>query len=69
MKTCTLCGERKNIVEFYDHPNTSDGLQSQCKTCVIISKKVRIKAYKRVALDRPVESADACASVTVSGVL
>lgn len=69
MKVCTCCKVAKDRSEFYAHPNSLDGLQSQCKTCIRVSTKVRRKAYRRVALDSPVEIAMETASVTVTRVL
>ena len=68
MKTCTLCEERKMNTDFYPHPNTSDGLQSICKTCIKVSNKVRRMAYQRVCQDYPVSTADQVASVVVTSI-
>lgn len=32
-KTCTTCGETKNVSEFYRNKQATDGLTSQCKPC------------------------------------
>ena len=32
-KTCTKCGESKDLDEFYVHPLTRDRRQSRCKRC------------------------------------
>lgn len=33
-KICTGCGKKKKgYFDFYKHPNSKDGLQSQCKDC------------------------------------
>lgn len=33
MKCCSKCGEIKDLISFYKHPQTKDKLQSQCKMC------------------------------------
>ena len=33
MKTCTKCGERKALDEFYKHSGTRDDLKPSCKSC------------------------------------
>lgn len=34
MKTCTNCGQSKNVTEFYKVSKSSDKLRSQCKICL-----------------------------------
>ena len=43
-KLCSLCRESVQLCDFYKHPNTKDGLQSQCKACVLKSHKLRSEA-------------------------
>lgn len=45
VKPCPSCGEVKSINEFNNNPNTYDGLQSECKTC--INERARKTAFKR----------------------
>ena len=33
MKKCNKCRIKKETTEFYNHPNTIDGLQQPCKSC------------------------------------
>lgn len=33
MKTCTRCGDKKSLSEFYKQDNHKDGLRSACKKC------------------------------------
>lgn len=48
MKTCTCCGETKNISEFYKMSRSKDGYMPQCKICV--SKKY--KKYRNSVKDK-----------------
>lgn len=45
MKTCNVCGEAKDLSEFYKHPHNTDGLTNTCKPCYsnIELVKVRLK--------------------------
>lgn len=38
-KTCTKCNIQKNIDSFHFKPNSSDGRDSRCKSCVSKYKK------------------------------
>lgn len=33
MKTCTGCGQRKQLNEFHKHNSSADGLRKVCRTC------------------------------------
>ena len=33
-KYCLCCREEVQVSEFYRHPDTLDGLQTRCKTCM-----------------------------------
>lgn len=41
MKKCTKCMEDKPLVDFYIHPNTKDGRQSNCKACKMTTSSVQ----------------------------
>lgn len=41
-KTCTKCGETKQLEDFYQQPDCKDGRQGSCKAC----DNVRTKAWK-----------------------
>jgi len=38
-KICTICGEEKNLSEFYRHIGAKDGYFNECKKCICIKKK------------------------------
>ena len=42
MKTCSICNEDKELVEFYKHKATKDGLDGRCKPC----KKAYVESLK-----------------------
>ena len=44
-KRCSKCGLLLDSTMFHKHPNTSDGLQSQCKSCNYDQKKINNPAY------------------------
>ena len=49
-KTCTQCGEKKSICEFYKNKSAKDGLGVYCKSCIKAyeeANKERIKAYRK----------------------
>jgi len=69
MKRCSLCGEWRPQEEFYAHPMTDDRLQSQCKRCIKVSKKIRRKVYQRIANDSPVNNILETAGVTITGIM
>lgn len=41
MKTCTKCGETKDVVGFYAATSNRDGLKNQCKVCCLASAAKR----------------------------
>ena len=41
-KTCTKCGERKPLDDFFNHKSTKDGKEPRCKTC----RKKQLRAYR-----------------------
>ena len=43
-KLCSLCRESVQLCDFYKHPSTRDGLQSQCKACMLKNHKLRSEA-------------------------
>lgn len=38
-KTCSICGEEKDVGDFYSKPDTSDGLSTICKKCKLTKDK------------------------------
>ena len=45
-KTCRICGEEKELEEFYKHSKMIGGRDSKCKKCQIkISQKTRAKTW------------------------
>ena len=40
VKTCSVCGEIKLLVEFYSNKHAVDGCKSECKSCSIIAGKL-----------------------------
>ena len=49
-KTCTQCGETKDVGEFYKKKRNKDGLNHHCKSCIKAyeeANKERIKAYQK----------------------
>ena len=46
VKVCSKCGEEKPLSEFWKNRSTFDGLQYQCKTCLINRKEERIRSKK-----------------------
>lgn len=49
MKTCSKCGQEKDIEFFFKHTGTSDGHHSWCKACCSIGNKLsRAKAYSTI---------------------
>lgn len=47
MKTCSKCGLRKDLIEFYTNRQTKDLHQSHCKKCHIAYVKTTTKKYKQ----------------------
>lgn len=49
-KTCSKCGEKKEVSNFYTHPETSDGYLNKCKECAkkdaILNRKNKNTYYK-----------------------
>lgn len=39
MKTCTVCGQSKELSEFYNYKATKDGKMYRCKSCDSKSRK------------------------------
>ncbi len=39
MKTCTVCGQSKELSEFYNYKATKDGKMYRCKSCDNASRK------------------------------
>lgn len=68
MKRCSLCKELRPQEEYYDHPGTKSGLQSQCKRCIAVSKKVRQRVYDQIALDKPVSSRNQACGILLAEV-
>ena len=48
VKTCTCCGETKNISEFYKMSRSKDGHMPQCKICV----SEKYKKYRNSVKDK-----------------
>lgn len=46
MKTCTICREEKELVDFNLHPHTRDGRGSQCRKCHNSEKCRRLRERK-----------------------
>ena len=44
MKTCTKCGEEKELSEFSKHKRTKDGRDYWCRCCHRISRELRVKS-------------------------
>ena len=49
LKKCKNCKKDKDRSEFYNHPQTSDGLDSRCKHCMRADKRKKRKdpAYRK----------------------
>lgn len=50
IKTCSKCKVDKDISEYYKNKNESDGLQTQCKECVSLSRNNK-KPYQGTLLE------------------
>jgi len=46
-KRCSTCLKRRPITDFYAHPRTKDGLQSQCRKCMIKAANERNKRNRQ----------------------
>jgi len=45
MKTCSTCGESKELSEFHKKTLADDGLSYVCKSCTKQMNKVRYERY------------------------
>jgi len=52
MKTCTKCGETKELTEFSKRKDTKDGLAYTCKACFNAYNKAHYQANKEHILER-----------------
>jgi hypothetical protein len=52
-KLCSLCRESVQLCDFYKHPNTKDGLQSQCKACMLKAQIARAPGAHRLQSEAP----------------
>lgn len=59
-KTCFKCGELKELSEFYDHSQMSDGHLGKCKECARkdvhenrVTKRKQYSEYERLRRKRP----------------
>jgi hypothetical protein len=46
-KKCSSCNRRKPLTDFYAHPRTKDGLQSQCWKCMSRAANERNKRNRQ----------------------
>lgn len=46
MKSCIRCHKKKELSEFYKHPQMGDGHLNKCKTCCKIQNKTLLKVKK-----------------------
>lgn len=46
-KQCTRCNTVKPLDEFYAHPHTTDGHQSQCKACLNDSSNINARRRRK----------------------
>jgi len=46
MKTCKICKEQKELVEFYDNPKSKDKKNTYCKECDRKAAKARYEIIK-----------------------
>ena len=44
MKACSKCGETKSLSDFYKHMGGKDGRRTDCKLCVLQSRRARYEA-------------------------
>jgi len=51
-KTCSKCGQRKPITEFYAMKGMRDGHRNDCKACNLAAKKARYDADPAKAIQR-----------------
>src|SRR5437660_651456 len=45
-KLCNKCNKEKSLEEFYKHPATKDGYDTQCKECTLARMKITSRAYR-----------------------
>jgi|13_taG_2_1085334.scaffolds.fasta_scaffold62809_2 hypothetical protein len=54
MKTCSVCGESKDLFEFYKHRFNADGLQNTCKPCYSNRELVKLRLKEGFNRFKPV---------------
>jgi hypothetical protein len=47
-KTCTKCGKKKSITEFYHRTKAQDGYDTKCKSCKNEERKLYPYSKRRV---------------------
>ena len=52
MKQCTKCEETKPLYQFYTNSKCKGGYNTQCKQCVLNSKREFFQAYKPLIINR-----------------
>lgn len=50
MKSCIRCKKKKELSEFYAHPQMADGLLGKCKSCCKLQSKLRDKEKRKDAI-------------------
>jgi hypothetical protein len=50
-KVCSVCGERKSLVDFYKAAGSRDGHRNDCKVCNLAAKKARYEADPQKYID------------------
>lgn len=57
-KSCTICGEIKNVKRFYELSRSKDGFKNQCKGCISLrdkeySQRPEVKEKRRIYNNSP----------------
>lgn len=49
MKSCIRCKKKKDVSEFYKHPQMADGLSGKCKACCKLQSRLRDREKRKDA--------------------